>query len=95
MDIVQIIRNNSQLIVGFLVIVLALKIVTNFWLLLLILSIVLMIVNNNRPEYFDKDMTEFIPVGDQRYGLRGEKMPIRPIYDCRFDCYTDCYNSHL
>ena len=49
----------------------------------------------SRVENFNKDMTEVVDVGEPTYGLRGERMPTRPIFDCRFDCYTDCYNSNI
>lgn len=65
------------------------------WIVLLILIAVCWQLFGSKLEKFDKTGTEFLPVGDVRYGLRGEKMPVRPIYDCRFDCYTHCYNSNI
>ena len=45
-------------------------------------------------EQFDANMTEFIPLGEQRYDLRGFPLYNRPIYDCWYDNYKNCYNSH-
>jgi hypothetical protein len=63
--------------------------------LVLFLILILWILFSGKREFFGKDGSEFLPVGEQRYGLRGDKLDARPIYDCRFDCYSDCYNSHI
>lgn len=69
-------------------------------LILLIIIVILVIYNGNNynikyKENFDRSGTEFIPLGIQRYDLRGEPLKTRPIYDCRYDCFGDCYNSNI
>ncbi len=51
--------------------------------------------NNNKKEHFDRTGVVFVPLGAQRYDLRGEPLRTRPIYDCRYDCFGDCYNSNI
>ena len=50
--------------------------------------------DNNKREYFDADMREFLPVGEQRYDLRGFPIYNRPLYDCWNTNYGECYNSN-
>ena len=46
-------------------------------------------------ENFDADGLEFLPVGEQRYDLRGIPLFNRPLYDCWNTEYGDCYNSNF
>lgn len=46
-------------------------------------------------EQFDANMTEFLPLGEQQYDLRGFPSYNRPLYDCWNDNYKNCYNSNF
>lgn len=46
-------------------------------------------------EEFDANMAEFLPLGEQRYDLRGFPVYNRPLYDCWYDNYKNCYNSNF
>ena len=50
---------------------------------------------HNHKENFDANGLEFLPVGEQRYDLRGFPLFNRPLYDCWETEYGDCYNSNL
>lgn len=65
----------------------------NIVIILILVWLLYSITNKN--EGFDKDMTTFVSVGKPRYGLRGEKLRVRPVLDCPLDCYNDCYNSNF
>ena len=61
----------------------------------LILVIVVIIIKRGYMEGFDNNNTsDFLPLGSQRYDLRGFPVYNRPIYDCWYDNYHNCYNSH-
>ena len=77
---------------------LAYKINKNILIIGLIASLVCYFISNNQftqSESFDKSTTEFVSVGEPRYGLRGDLMRVRPVDDCPLDCYNDCYNSNF
>ena len=63
--------------------------------MLLVLFIGLVYKFAMRTERFDKDMTEFVDIWEPRYGLRGERLDVHPLYDCRYDRASSCYNSHI
>lgn len=46
-------------------------------------------------EKFDATGTEFLPLGEQQYDLRGFPVYNRPLYDCWYDHYKNCYNSNF
>jgi hypothetical protein len=60
---------------------------------IVILVIIIMLVTN-QIEGFDKDMTEFLPLGRVQYGLRGEPVNLHPLEDCYFDKYQ-CYTNTI
>jgi len=61
--------------------------------IILILLALFVLLKYNSKENFDNDMTEFLPIGYIRYGLRGERLNTTPIPDCHFDKYRCYYNS--
>jgi hypothetical protein len=44
-------------------------------------------------ENFDKDMIEFLPVGQTRYGLIGDNLGTQLVKDCYYDKRRCYYNS--
>lgn len=61
-------------------------------IIILILLLLLLIVIKSQTENFDKDMVEWLPLGRQRYGLRGEPLNMYAVNDCYFDKYK-CYTN--
>ena len=62
-------------------------------IIMLILFTLFVYLKCDDKENFDNDMTEFVPLGYIRYGLRGEKLNTMPMPDCHFDKYMCYYNS--
>jgi hypothetical protein len=60
-------------------------------ILLMLLLIVLGFYKYKEP--FDKDMTEFVPIGYKRFGLRGNLLNVRPVDDCYYDKYNCYFNT--
>ena len=58
----------------------------------LIILFVLLMIAYTQIETFDKDMNEWLPLGRQRYGLRGEPLNMHAMNDCYFDKYK-CYTN--
>lgn len=70
------------------------KVNKNFVIIGLVASLMYYFIGNG-VESFDKTTSEFIPVGEPRYGLRGDLIRVRPVDDCPLNCYNDCYNSNF
>lgn len=63
------------------------------FIILMILACVMATYFNNY-EHFDETNTIFQPLGQPRYGLRGERLSTRAIDDCYYDrykCYTNTF----
>lgn len=66
----------------------------NIGLIILIIVACIIAVNYNQYEPFDATNSVFEPLGQPRYGLRGEKLDTRAINDCYYDhykCYTNTF----
>lgn len=62
--------------------------------ILLILIICMVAIYFNRYETFDVTNRIFEPLGQPRYGLRGEKLDTHALDDCYYDhykCYTNTF----
>lgn len=66
----------------------------NIALIILLLLVCIIATYSNKYEPFDATNTMFVPLGQPKYGLRGEPLSIRAIDDCYYDrykCYTNTF----
>lgn len=68
----------------------------NCIIILILLLVIGTVINyNSNNERFDETGSIFMPLGYHKYGLRGEKLNIRPINDCywnQYHCYTSTHH---
>ena len=62
------------------------------WLFISLIALIIILLYKTN-ENFDSTGTTFLPLGRERYGLRGEPLTNRPLADCYWDQY-DCYKNH-
>jgi len=69
----------------------------NIGLIILVVLACVIAVKYNRYEPFDVTNRVFDPLGQPRYGLRGEKLDTHAIDDCYYDhykCYTNTFMNN-
>jgi len=84
----------KNIILALLCTILFYNIVTQNILLLLLIFCVIYFVGESM-ELFDSTTTKFVPLGHDRYDLRGFRLNTHPLYDCRENCHNNCYNSNF
>lgn len=62
----------------------------NIVIILIILLLIYLMFS--RSEHFDETNRVFEPLGQPRYGLRGEKLSTHAVDDCYYDGYN-CYTN--
>ena len=67
----------------------------NIGLIILIIVACIIAVNYNQYEPFDATNSVFEPLGQPRYGLRGEKLDTRAINDCYYALIDFRYQYRL